>query len=949
MKVDVKFSFALCLFLKLAVLCWIECAFLASSSAQEIPALFTRPPTRSSFDAPPMSTTYAKVTYAGLNSFRDARFEFRSRMIDDYLAQTKDDESIQDGACQFMKNTLSRWVRRHGSDSWESLNAEGEKIVEAGSRDPLVQMFYGLTCSKLRNSDLAVKLYRESIAGFQDSNYPARCTIYGSMQLAMELDTYSPPEFNAAADYYSLCLAYWINQDRRFDDKDIRVVFAELRELFDRDRSSVMPSRKWHWAEKKVADSIYENEAIAPWLRLMLKGAQYQNQAWNTRKRESSALVAERDWIAYRFDLRIVGQLFEKAWDENNAFPEAAARLVSVSMAGCHVESAETWFQRSVEVEPAWLEAHDNFLYSKRTQWGGKAAEMLEFGRSCLRLARFETAEPLIFIQALQDAQDESPDFSLLKDEGLRAEVEKCFLGVIDAVENQAHSANYYRTMFACFAAQNGAYQIAASQFDLLGNELSQSDFDWGGQAYSLEYLRARSYAFTGERSERAVELDEILLAARDTIRQDVQRFGEIVQEVANSEFDPRERLFWQVMHRIHQMEKAYDSGEWVEMAFDLNMDHWQKNSLSFLVPHSAKLLSISNTQIARREADPLMLTSWATFPGNKEIQFDIKVSEGSYGSIAYGPFVGNYKIDAATGNKTEERIQTVIQSKPLRSYYGMIDLDRPPSASRELTDSPHHARILLGDSYMDFRVNGNRLMYGDRAGNVAPEPLVGLTALAQKAKSSVPAGEAKIANFRVRKWQLGPPPSPRDLEAQLTYWRKVVQVTPKDSYAWEDLGMKLYHTKNYEEAISTFEKSNSFGAKPRSQQYLVLSLQKLGDVKRYVEYFDQLKPEDLVSRPSDVARLGWILATIDDDNIRDAKKAVKLLTAVAKENKTSEIYNSLGVALAETGELQQAMSAAQQAFQLARTQKDREKIVEIFNNYQAGTPVRETPEWAKK
>jgi Flp pilus assembly protein TadD len=122
-----------------------------------------------------------------------------------------------------------------------------------------------------------------------------------------------------------------------------------------------------------------------------------------------------------------------------------------------------------------------------------------------------------------------------------------------------------------------------------------------------------------------------------------------------------------------------------------------------------------------------------------------------------------------------------------------------------------------------------------------------------------------------------------------------------------------------------------------------LLALMRPKDAVVEYERAFQLNPNDTES----LNNMAWVLATWPDDAGRDGSKAVmwaEEADALAK-HRSSVITATLAAAYAEVGRLADAISTAERALQLAKTEGDnaRAEFISVqIEQYQANRPLRD-------
>lgn len=167
-----------------------------------------------------------------------------------------------------------------------------------------------------------------------------------------------------------------------------------------------------------------------------------------------------------------------------------------------------------------------------------------------------------------------------------------------------------------------------------------------------------------------------------------------------------------------------------------------------------------------------------------------------------------------------------------------------------------------------------------------------------------------------------------------------------KNPTLMEALGKAHLQIKHYQEAISYFKKAIALAPQQESFQLnLALAYQTSGDSATAVELYQKF----LKSQPDSVNaknNLTFLLATAPEDTVRDGQSALKLAQEVIAQTGESHPspLDSLGAALAETGDFEGAVNATEKAIAAARAIGRNDLLPKLRAKrdfYRAGKPYR--------
>ncbi|MFH1314190.1 MAG: tetratricopeptide repeat protein [Candidatus Eisenbacteria bacterium] len=162
------------------------------------------------------------------------------------------------------------------------------------------------------------------------------------------------------------------------------------------------------------------------------------------------------------------------------------------------------------------------------------------------------------------------------------------------------------------------------------------------------------------------------------------------------------------------------------------------------------------------------------------------------------------------------------------------------------------------------------------------------------------------------------------EIDEAIGHFRQALAISPQHTSAHYNLGISLENRGKPEEAIEHYRRAlqgdpNSVGARYRMSTALAAK----GD---YAEALESLrlalkqKPDD----PVILNTIAWMLATIPDAGLRQPGEAIRLAERASEltGRKAAEILDTLAAAYAAGGEYRKALTEAQVALDLAKTQE---------------------------
>ncbi len=177
--------------------------------------------------------------------------------------------------------------------------------------------------------------------------------------------------------------------------------------------------------------------------------------------------------------------------------------------------------------------------------------------------------------------------------------------------------------------------------------------------------------------------------------------------------------------------------------------------------------------------------------------------------------------------------------------------------------------------------------------------------------------------------------------------YRKAIRLNPNYANALDNLGVALTIRGQFDEAIDNYRKAIQIDpSRPETFFHWGMTLNQSGHTREAVAQYREalrLNP-DLAGALNDLA---WVLAASPDGQLRNGAEAVRLAEHACELTHYAEplLIGTLAAAYAESGRFPEAVATAEQAEQLATTNrltKLAEKNRQLLELYRAGKPYHE-------
>lgn len=395
---------------------------------------------------------------------------FREHMIEAYKAEGDRDSRWDTAAVKILELELELNLKQlSGSQPVASTDIEIPELAPACD-DPVVCSSYSALLHKASRTPEAEHWQRRALDAFEGSKYckgaARRATMYvadslrgrGREQERQQLLDRAVKETIEAAGDGSFANGYQ------------RLFLSAF-------RSDIEGSLQDRREELLVA--LRTGADVDPWVGAMLRAQHHRDKGWEARGSGYAHTVTREGWKEFRHRLRLACAELVSAWQLHPEFPEAATKLIAVTMAnkGVAGETTRFWFDEAVRAQFDYSPAYDALLWAYRPRWGGSHEIMESFALECVATERFDTNVPWVYIQTIDKIGRDLADHRMAYVRpGVFDRCQKVFDAYIE-VSTERSRIDYLKSGCACVAWMSGEVAKAKELLDELGDRVQLDAF----------------------------------------------------------------------------------------------------------------------------------------------------------------------------------------------------------------------------------------------------------------------------------------------------------------------------------------------------------------------------------------------------------------------------------------------------------------------------------------
>ncbi|MBM4078872.1 MAG: redoxin domain-containing protein, partial [Planctomycetes bacterium] len=524
-------------------------------------------------------------------------------------------------ARRYMERFAAYFGKSPDAPPLSELVKEGEALVALGCDDPVVRYYYGVALHLSKDPGRANGQIVNALGGFYLAKYPAirrYAAVKRLIHIWGELERGSKEEYEASCDDLVRALLD-STADGSFVGEEHRLLVALILE----DWSGILAQRR-----KALYEELTQRREVNSWVVKVVGGRFYIDEAWQERGGEWGYLVPEDRWGGFEEKIGKARALLTEAWQMEPSYPEAAAGMITVSMATEGLREVRLWFDRAVAGQIDYPGAYSRSIRKAfLPRWGGSHAEMYALGLECLETKRFDTGCPWEFLRAVQRISTELPDWrDAYRKPGVYEDLSRLFEGLI-AEPTRASQRNWCKSRHALAAWACDRHEKAKAILDELGDQMDPKAYE-DFKALPKDVV-GEVRAFTGPVSERVRQAEELWASGKPTGALPV-----FEEALAVNKDDGAVSFYLRDRIARLRVELAVRGDQWVSLMPDSDLSGWSRTSGQWAVAEEG----ILQGQV---EKAGMWMVSKARLGGNFEVRGALEVDPRrefhGAGSIALG------------------------------------------------------------------------------------------------------------------------------------------------------------------------------------------------------------------------------------------------------------------------------------------------------------------------
>ncbi len=858
---------------------------------------------------------------------RDVFNAFRTSQVEQYIHKTKDPETVRPAAQELLKLWATIDVDKPNLDVLDQIGKSAHEAIAAGSTDPLIHT-------------MALRYQLQSLDEA------------GLKRLA-EL----PEELTAAGYAPIFPLLVQIFRFAHIDQNDAmnrRLVVKEIVRATGRcmdEYSSNKELDRVSWFNLYNAAGILNDgerellyrhllasEKTSPYILHLMAGFYYKQVAGNLRGLGFVDSVKESDLPAIKAGGSAASLHFRKAWLLRPDLPHAAWNMTALANGNREAErwSPRNWFELSCRAQFDFMPSYETFMYALLPRWGGSHEELLAFGEECAATKAFETAVPYTLVDCIsQIAKEtsggktwETPSYvKILTDFWAAMD----HWGTENNIERTALQWKNQASFQAAVLIRNDRYAEAKAALDKIdGPPLIKPMLNI---LQDPPLAASSAYALAEPDAAPLVEIEKRFGGGipRSATEEELDQAIKVVSEAKQKNQVLRATMYLAEREYSLTLQKKFLSGEWVDLPFDPELNHWRIQECTATV-ESPSSLRLSN--LTRGDSTPLAIPR-VVFAPPYELQVTLERIRGEQFFDRVGVNVGLVSQAVLLGEPggmtfvTDDHPRvagTYLPNGVQRQTYYLDGLEDKAMMGLQIWTGQY--RLFVNKSLVpvrpvsDFRANG-QLSFGANVWEVD-------------------MGEIRISDIRIRKMQTPSPPSMEaSPEETIEYLTKVIELEPANVASRLMLADALFQNQKLNEAMVQYEAVHKMAPDiTRIHGLLGVAFMESGREQEAL----QLLLSSLKSKPSDriLDGVAWIYATAVTESLRNGEESLRISTEICDRTQNQQ-WNYLATKAAAFAELKrfpEAIEVMQKT--IALTPADNQEIVKaMLGEFQKSLPWR--------
>jgi tetratricopeptide (TPR) repeat protein len=292
----------------------------------------SEPPACIRFDGNAFQSTYSRIEIpSDQEAFTKAKLDevekqfCRRHLIEKFEALADKSLPWYESAHDFLSRALVLLWRRPSAEEIKRLIEDGNKLDEAGCGEPAVLMCHGIALRYFGRFEQARDRYFEALKSLETSGYSPVVRYYCTIRLAWIFYRLDDSRNKIKWRDRAFELLARAAAEGAFEKHEERFVIKYAREW-----RYLFPSKEW----QKIYEIFQKQDGVPPWIQKVIAGEALIEKGWDARGEGAAYTVTEEGWGVFGDSLEEAARLLTEAWEMHPEYPEAAARMITCTMAG---------------------------------------------------------------------------------------------------------------------------------------------------------------------------------------------------------------------------------------------------------------------------------------------------------------------------------------------------------------------------------------------------------------------------------------------------------------------------------------------------------------------------------------------------------------------------------------------------------------------------------------
>ncbi|MCI0332319.1 MAG: hypothetical protein L0228_03715 [Planctomycetes bacterium] len=481
-----------------------------------------------------------------------------------------------DPAEQFLRLWIEGFARGYEEPKVEPMLPLAKQAIDAGCDDPMFAYCYGRVLQYQGKAEESAKYLKVALDNLESEGYEVPYCAAAARHLgAMLTELNRREEAVELVDRELEYLARTVADGPYLPD--------EQRQMYNQ----LSPALEKYSIEKLQPLVERINTHLYPWLWQMASARLETRLAWKARGGGWANEVTEEGWKGFERHMAAARDHLSEAWNLNPEWPESAASMIGVAMAG-HAAPEETprfWFDRAVTAELDHIPAYNALLWSLMPRWGGSHQQLYALGRECLDTGRFDTHVPFVYIQAFDHiVKDIGSTFDYYKTPGVYEDLQTLADGYLGEPSMAGHD-DWYRAFKVAAAVRCERWEDARQFLESVKGEPDETAFARFGLK-SADVL-GEIYARSGELAGGTAEAEQ--LAAAGKFDEAKAKYEDLTLKAGD-----RRQVTTYFRGRLRGLEfdDQFGKGEWTALPLDEQLSGWRNLGGKWSVDNDGRLIA---------------------------------------------------------------------------------------------------------------------------------------------------------------------------------------------------------------------------------------------------------------------------------------------------------------------------------------------------------------------